>query len=117
MVAALTRDDVAGRTYELGGPRVYTFKELMAYLLQVVGRRRLLLNLPFGLASLQATLLQFLPDPPLTPDQVELLKRDNVVAPGAPGLADLRIAPTPLEVIVPEYLKAFSRPTSRLPVV
>jgi len=117
VIAALMRDDVAGRTYELGGPGVYTFKDLLAYLLRVVGRRRLLVNLPFGLASFQARLLQFLPDPPLTPDQVELLKRDNVVAPDAMGLADLGIAPTPLEVVVPEYLKAFTRPNARLPVV
>ena len=117
VVAALAREDVAGRTYELGGPSVYTFKELLAYLLRVVGRRRLLLGLPFGLAGLQARILQFLPDPPLTPDQVELLKRDNVVAPGALTLADLRIPATPLEVIVPEYLKAFSRPSAQLPVV
>ncbi|MFL5333881.1 MAG: complex I NDUFA9 subunit family protein [Geminicoccaceae bacterium] len=117
VITALMRDDVAGRTYELGGPGIYTFKELLAYVLRVVGRRRLLVNLPFGLASFQAKLLQFLPDPPLTPDQVELLKRDNVVAPDALGLDDLGIAPTPLEVIVPEYLKAFSRPIARLPVV
>ena len=83
----------------------------------MTGRRRLLLDLPFGVAALQARLLRFLPEPPLTPDQVELLKRDNVVAAGAAGLADLGIAPTPLEVIVPTYLKAFSLPAARMPVV
>ena len=81
-MAALTQPDDGRPTYELGGPTIYSFKELLAYLLKVTGRRRLLLNLPFGLASLQAKLLQFLPEPPLTPDQVELLKRDNVVGPG-----------------------------------
>ncbi len=67
----------------------------------MTGRRRLLLDLPFGVAAFQARLLHFLPEPPLTPDQVELLKRDNVVAPGAAGLAELGITPTPLEMIVP----------------
>ena len=117
VVAGLTRPEAAGRTYELGGPTIYTFKELLTYLLKVTGRRRLLLDLPFGVAALQAKLLRFLPEPPLTPDQVELLKRDNVVAAGAAGLVDLGIAPTPLEVIVPTYLKAFSLPAARMPVV
>ena len=117
VVAGLTRPEAAGRIYELGGPTVYTFKELLAYLLKVTGRRRLLLGLPFGVAALQAKLLRFLPEPPLTPDQVELLKSDNVVGAGAAGLVDLGIAPTPLEVIVPTYLKAFSLPAARMPVV
>ena len=116
VVAGLTRPEAAGRTYELGGPSIYTFKELLGYLLKVTGRRRLLLDLPFGVAALQARLLSFLPEPPLTLDQLELLKSDNVVASGAPGLADLGIAATPLEVIVPTYLKAFSLPVARLPV-
>ena len=70
----------AGATYELGGPEVRTFKELMEYVLAVTGRRRLLIPLPFPLAKLQATFLQYLPKPLLTPDQVELLKADNVVS-------------------------------------
>jgi NADH dehydrogenase len=116
VVAGLTRPEAAGRTFELGGPSIYTFKELLVYLLKVTGRRRLLLDLPFGVAALQARLLSFLPEPPLTLDQLELLKSDNVAASGAPGLADLGIAATPLEVIVPTYLKAFALPVARLPV-
>ena len=91
VMAALARPETAGRTYELGGPTVYTFKELLAYLLEVTGRRRLLVNLPFGLAEPPGPAPQLLPEPPLTPDQVELLKRDNVVGQGAPGLAELGI--------------------------
>ena len=117
VIAGLTRADVAGRTFELGGPAVYTFKELLAYLLQVTGRRRILLNLPFAAARLQASLLELLPAPPLTRGQVDLLRSDNVVAPDAPGLAELGIAPTPLEVIVPQYLRAYTLPATRLPVV
>ena len=82
----------------------------------MTGRRRLLLNLPFGLATLQAGLLELLPVPPLTRDQVAMLKHDNVVSTGAPGLAELGIAPTPLEVIVPSYVRAFALPATRLPV-
>jgi len=67
-----------GTIYELGGPEVKSFKELMEYVLAVTERRRLLLALPFGLAKLQAYVLQLLPTPLLTPDQVELLRRDNV---------------------------------------
>lgn len=117
VIAALTRADAVGRTYELGGPTAYSFKELMSYVLRVTGRRRLLLNLSFNLAGLQGRLLQRLPDPPLTADQVELLKRDNVATPGAPGLADLGVSATPLEVVVPQYLSAYARPSARIPVV
>ena len=70
----------AGATYELGGPEVLTFRQLMEYVLAVTERRRLLVPLPFPLAKLKATFLQYLPTPLLTPDQVELLKADNVVS-------------------------------------
>jgi NADH dehydrogenase len=107
VVAALEREDCQGRTYELGGPQIYTFAELMRYMLQVVGRRRLLIDIPFGLANLQARFLGLLPDPPLTRDQVELLKHDNVVSPDMPGLGALGITPTPIELVVPEYLARY----------
>jgi uncharacterized protein YbjT (DUF2867 family) len=104
VIAALERDDAPGNTYELGGPQTYSFAELMRYMLQVLGRRRLLVSLPFGIATLQARFLELLPAPLLTRDQVELLKRDNVVSPGVPGLEALGITPTPIELIVPQYL-------------
>ena len=107
IVAALERDDARGQTYELGGPKVYSFAELMRYMLEVIGRRRLLVPLSFDLARLQARLLEWLPVPPLTRDQVELLKTDNVVAPDARTLQDLGITPTPIELIVPEYLARY----------
>jgi uncharacterized protein YbjT (DUF2867 family) len=117
VIAGLQREDVAGRTYELGGPRVYTFRELLRYLLEITGRRRPLVSLPFGLATLQATVLELLPVPPLTRDQVTMLKHDNVVSPALPGFAELGIAPTPLDVIVPQYLRTFALPAKRLPIV
>jgi uncharacterized protein YbjT (DUF2867 family) len=102
-----------GTIYETGGPEVRTFRELMEYVLTVTQRRRLLISLPFPLAKLQATLLQYLPKPLLTPDQVELLKVDNVVSAAAERegrtLAGLGIVPTAMEVIVPSYLWRFRK--------
>jgi len=99
----------AGRTYELGGPKVYTFRELIELMLGEIRRKRLLVDLPFGLAAIQARLMWLLPNPPLTPDQVELLKRDNVVSSGALTLAALGIAPTAVEGVLPSYLDRFRR--------
>jgi uncharacterized protein YbjT (DUF2867 family) len=100
-----------GTIYELGGPEVRTFKQLMQYVLATIERRRLLVPLPFGLAKLQAQVLQFLPKPLLTPDQVLLLKRDNVVSEAAARegrtLDALGIDPTAMEVVVPSYLWRF----------
>jgi NADH dehydrogenase len=103
----------AGAIYELGGPEVRTFRQLMEYVLAVTERRRLLLPVPFALAKLQARFLQFLPKPPLTPDQVELLKTDNVVSPQAQGenrtLEGLGIDPTAMQMVVPSYLWRFRK--------
>ena len=107
ILAALRMSAAAGQTYQLGGPQVYSFAELMRYMLDVIGRRRLLLPLSFGMASFKARFLELLPVPPLTRDQVELLKVDNVVADGAKGLSDLGIAATPIELIVPQYLARY----------
>jgi uncharacterized protein YbjT (DUF2867 family) len=99
----------AGRLYELGGPKIYTFREVLELLLNEIRRKRWLLDIPFGLATAQARLMSILPNPPLTPDQVELLKRDNIVSSGAMSLASLGIAPTAAEVILPTYLDRFRR--------
>jgi NADH dehydrogenase len=114
IVAALRMPEAAGQTYQLGGPQVYSFAELMRYMLDVLGRRRLLMPLSFGMASFKARFLELLPVPPLTRDQVELLKVDNVVADGAKGLADLGIAATPIELVVPEYLARYRASPVRL---
>jgi len=104
IVAALDSEAARGRTYELGGPTIYSFKQLMQIVLAETQRSRLLLPMPFGLAMWKAFFLQLLPNPLLTPDQVRLLRRDNIVAPGALTLADLGIAPTTVEAEVPAYL-------------
>ena len=99
----------AGKTYELGGPRIYSFRELMTLMLAEIGRKRCLCSLPFALASLQGAVLQSIPfiRPPLTVDQVKLLKRDNVVGPQAAGFKALGITPTALEPILPTYLDRY----------
>jgi NADH dehydrogenase len=107
--ACLARADTMGNVYELGGPQVYSFRELMQFMLKTIGRDCLLLPVPFALASLKAAFLERLPGPLLTRDQVKLLKTDNVVGSGAQGFAQLGIHPTALEIIVPEYLAAYRK--------
>jgi NADH dehydrogenase len=114
-IATCLADDVGrGKTFELGGPRIASFEELLRYLLATLHRRRLLLPVPARLAAFQARFLEYLPSPPLTRDQIRLLQKDNVVAPGALTLADLGIEPTPLETVVPRYLAPFKRQQPRL---
>jgi NADH dehydrogenase len=102
-----------GTIYELGGPEIRTFKELMQFVLATIQRKRLLVTLPFSIAKLQAMVLQFLPKPLLTPDQVELLRTDNVVSDAAKSeartLQGLGIEPEPIEAIVPSYLWRFRK--------
>ncbi len=117
-VASAVLEAVEGRArpgaiYELGGPHVHTFRALMEFVLKTVERRRALVPIPFAVAKAMATITQFLPNPPLTPGQVELLKRDNVVSEAAirekRSFEGLGIAPTALEAIVPAYLWRFRR--------
>lgn len=111
IMASLTREDAAGRTYELGGPRIMTFREILSFILEETGRRAFLMPIPFGLAKVIGALAQLLPNPPLTLDQVRQLERDNVVADDAPGFADLGITELEtLEAVAPTYLARFRRP-------
>lgn len=103
----LESNTLAGETYELGGPKVYSFKALLELMLTQIGKRRALLPLPFAVASLQATFLELLPVPPLTRDQVRMLRSDNVVNEGAKGFAELGIAPCAVEAIIPTYLDKY----------
>ena len=109
VVKCLEDAATAGRTYELGGPKIYTFREAIELALSEIRRNCRFIDLPFGLATFQARLMSILPSPPLTPDQVELLKSDSIVSSGALTLASLGIAPTPAEVILPSYLDRFRR--------
>ena len=100
-------------TYEFGGPDVKTFKEIMEFILATIMRRRLLVPVPFTLAEWQALVLQFWPRPLLTPDQVTLLRRDNLVSSDAVlnqrTLSAFGIAPAAMAAIVPAYLWRFRK--------
>ena len=110
----------ASGTYEIGGPDVATFRELMGEMLKVINRRRLVVNMPFWMARIMAGLLDFgsmltgglISNTILTGDQVKSLRHDNVVSAGARGLADLGIAPTPMHAVLPDYLWRF-RPSGQ----
>ena len=104
IVTALDDPSAPGKTYELGGPTVYSFKQLMEIMLGVIDRKRLLVPLPFWIAFLKSIFLQLMPRPLLTPDQVKLLRHDNIVSPTAHTLRDLGITPTTVEAEVPAYL-------------
>lgn len=106
--------------YELGGPEVKTFRELMQQMLEVIHRRRIIIGLPFWVGRIMAGVLdivkfvsfQLFPNNILTRDQLKNLRRDNVVSEGAKGFADLGIEPTTLESVLPEYLWKF-RPSGQ----
>lgn len=109
IVNALADPSAVGKTYELGGPAVYTFAELLTVVVRETRRRRLLVPVPFAVGEIQGALLGLLPRPLLTRDQIVALKSDSVVAPGALSLADLGVQPTGLEAIVPTYLARYRR--------
>ncbi len=112
VMAALARPEAAGVTFELGGPTIWTFREILAWILKETNRRRWLLEVPMGVARLQAAILEKLPGKLLTRDQLLLLAQDNVAAATIPGLGALGIRPTPVDLVVPQYLQRF-RPGGR----
>ena len=95
------------KIYELGGPENYSFRELMEILLSEIKKKRFLLNIPFTMAKFQSYFLQFLPKPLLTPDQVDLLKYNNIVSGNHPELSDLGITGTSIKTILPKYIYRF----------
>jgi NADH dehydrogenase len=119
IAAAVALPEAAGRTYELAGPATLTFKQLMELMLTEIGKRRVLLPLPWPAASLlgaagdaangfAGVIGASLPTP-VTADQVILLKTDNVVSGAHPGLTELGITPTTLEAVLPEYLYTYRK--------
>ena len=107
VVAALARPETARSVFELGGPHVYTYRELMALVLRVIDRRKPMLSVPVGLMKLVGFFAEFLPVPPITRDQADLVTLDNVVSANAKTLAALGITPTAAEAILPTYLDRF----------
>jgi NADH dehydrogenase len=104
IVRMLADRESAGRTYELAGPGVYTLRELVRFALRLIDKRRLLVPVPFAVAEIQARLFEFLPRPPLTTSQVDLLRTDNLASGDLPGFRDLDIRPRAVEDIVPTYI-------------
>jgi len=100
---------VAGSVYELGGPTVYSFVDVMRLVLREIDRRRLIVPVPFWAAEFMAMFAEYLPAPPLTRDQIALLKRDNVLSGSFPALSDLGIEPTAAEAILPQYLDIYRK--------
>ncbi|OLF71388.1 3-beta hydroxysteroid dehydrogenase [Maricaulis sp. W15] len=114
VLAAFERSDARGETYELGGPGIYTFEELMRFILAEIDRPRLLLPLPWTIGKVIATISELVGALPLMPtlitnDQLVQLKSDNVVSDGAKGLSDLGIVGETVEAIVPSYLVRYRR--------
>ena len=119
IIWSLQNKKARGQIFELGGPRVATFRELMELLLATTARRRLLVPVPFWLSALGGNLTERLlalparvipaltPAPPITLDQVRLMREDNIVSRGSLGLVDMGISPVSMETVLPSYLKRF----------
>lgn len=112
VAAALSDGAAAGKVFELGGPRRYAFRELLAMIVDGTRQRRPLIEVPDAVARLMGKAGDWLPFMPMTSDQFAMLQRDNVADPALPGLADLGIAATPVEAIVPAMLERY-RPSGR----
>ena len=108
LLELLRCSDTAGKSYEFGGPQIYSFKALLELLLAALNRQRILLPIPFAMAEMQAGLLELLPNPPLTRDQVRLLKTDKVVSGREPTLGDLGVQASPLDE---KFLSVFKEST------
>lgn len=107
VMAAVADPKAQGQTFELGGPAVYSFRGLMKLIMAQTGRRRCLLPVPLWLAEIQGAVLGLLPKPPLTLDQVQLLKSDNVVSDKAKTFKHLGLSPRAAEAVLPTYLLRF----------
>ena len=116
VMAAINRESASGKVFELGGPWVRTFKELIEYMLKTIERHRRIIDMPAPLAKFNALFLERLPGKLLTLDQIKLLQRDNIVAPGALDLASLGITAAPMDIIVPIYLARFRPGGQRAPI-
>ncbi|WP_041797805.1 complex I NDUFA9 subunit family protein [Pararhodospirillum photometricum] len=111
-ITTLVETPRPGETFELGGPQVYSMREIMELIVRETHRATRVIKLPFWVAQTQAALLGRLPNPLLTPDQVLMLQKDNVLSGACPGLEALGIEPQAVEAVVPSYLSRF-RPLHR----
>ena len=106
IVKSLELNNLKPSIYELGGAN-YSFKELMQILLSEINKKRFLIPIPWGMAKFQSYFLQMLPTPLLTPDQVTMLRYDNVVSGEYKTLKNLKIKPTTIQSILPKYIYRF----------
>jgi uncharacterized protein YbjT (DUF2867 family) len=102
--AILKTKGASGNVYEFGGPRIYSFRELLELIIQVTQQNVALITVPMAIAKFKAFFLGMMPNPIVTLDQLRLMAKDNVVSKGAKGFKDLKISPTPVEAIIPSYL-------------
>jgi len=107
IVKALELNNSEPKIYELGGPEVYSFKELMEILLNQIKKKRLLMPIPFSVAKFQSYFLQMMPNPLLTPDQVKLLQYNNIISGDYPTLKDLGISGQTIQNVLPKYINRF----------
>ena len=97
---------MVGQRYELAGPRVYTYQELLSTIAASAGTRPFLVRFPFSLWHVIGFVSETLPTPPITRNQVELMGKDNIPEPDAPGFEALQIWPQAIENILPQMLQA-----------
>jgi NADH dehydrogenase len=105
MAKCATSDAGKGKVFEIGGPDVYTFRELMGKVKEFTGKSKPMQPIPFIVAEIQGWFMELMPTPMVTLDQVRQLKKDNVVSEGAATLKDLGIVPQSVDAIVPTYIK------------
>ena len=103
----LNNSQTDGQIYELGGPSIYSFTELLAYMLKVIGKKRPLISIPVFAMQIPAAMFSMLPNPPITADQLRMLGKDNVVDDDVLDITSLGITPQPLEAHVPIYLSCY----------
>ena len=115
-IARVIQNTQSPMCYELGGPHVYTYRSLLEVIARRLGKKPLLVPMPFGLWHALASVAEMLPELPITRNQVELMQLDNVTSPGAPGFSDLRISSTSLEDALPAIV-GLSGGLSRAPPV
>ena len=109
IVNALGMDETKGKVYEVGGPEVYSFREILEFILEQTGRKSTLVNIPFGPAKMIGAFASLLPKPPLTADQVNLLQNDNVVYTNSLKITDLGVKPASMKDVAPGYLSIYRR--------
>lgn len=107
VIRCLGNGDTDGKIFELGGPSVYSFRELMEMTRTAIGRKVWLVPVPFAMMRLLAMLVSILPNPPITADQLRQLRYDNTVSGTLPDFSDLGITPQPVEAHLPHFLAQF----------